>query len=135
MSRGPGSAQTRILEALAAYDRLGRGLGWKWATGGSFYRQHVAWPENIEAYENGRRVEVWMIRRDTGLSAAEVSRGLRSLARHGHACLYGAGAEDLDLHITKATKFARISLAGQEWLSAKKVTETKLTLNGGEVAQ
>ncbi|HUB48344.1 MAG TPA: hypothetical protein VMB73_25490 [Acetobacteraceae bacterium] len=135
MSRGPGCAQMRILETLAAYARCGTDLGWEWSTGGSFYRQHVAWPENVEAYERGERVEVWMIRRDTGLSAAEVSRGLRSLARQGHARLYGAAAEEMDLHITKSAKFACISSAGKEWLSVKKVQATNLTLSGAEVAQ
>jgi hypothetical protein len=81
MSRGPGVVQVRIMETLDAYHRLGRDLGWKWrGAGRSFYQKRRLMPDEydwdrqaIAAYESGRRVEVWMLRRDTGLSAAELS--------------------------------------------------------------
>ena len=139
MSRGPGTAQMQVLEALAAYHRLGKELGWRWNVGGSFYRQYLADSGDIAAYERGQRVEIWMLRRDTGLSAPEVSRALRSLSRWRPAkgdddgyvfvMLYGANADYLGLGF-RAAKFASITNEGLRWLSAKKGQEPKLALSG-----
>ena len=101
MSRGPGVAQVRIMEALDTYHRLGGDLCWKWrGAGRSFYQKRrlkpdeYAWDRQaVAAYKSGRRVEVWMLRRDTELSAAELSRALHSLHRRGFVHLYECGLD------------------------------------------
>jgi hypothetical protein len=48
MSRGPGTAQTRIMGVLAAYHRLGNSLGWEWRVGGSHGRK-LLYPDQYES--------------------------------------------------------------------------------------
>jgi hypothetical protein len=139
MSRGPGTAQVRVLEALDAYRRVaGPSVDWEWKVGGSFARRRLMHPDEyeddrdaIEAYKQGRRIEIWMLRRDTKLPAPELSRALHSLYKRNFVVLYGATLEVLGsgMSYTDAAKFARISGEGVRWLSANKVKNTKLALN------
>ena len=138
MSRGPGVAQVRIMEALDTYHRLGGDLGWKWrGAGRSFYQKRRLMPDEydydrqaVAAYESGRRVEVWMLRRDTGLSAAEMSRALHSLRRRGFVHLYECGLDGLGTPEARMNaKYVQLSTKGDGWLNAKKVESTKLALS------
>jgi hypothetical protein len=127
MSRGPGDAQVKIMETLATHHRLGRDLGWEWRVGGSFYRKRLLLPDEYEhdrhsiaAYERGQRVEVWKLRRDTGLSAPELSRALRSLSRRNFVTLYDARLW-YGYSSNMNAKFVCLTRIGEEWMATRVV--------------
>lgn len=84
--------------------------------------------DDISAYEHSQRVEVWMIRPDTGLPAPTVSCALRFLSRRGYAWLYSADPGSLGDRGSRNAKLAQLTGEGRAWLGTKKVQETKLVL-------
>lgn len=116
MSRGPGDAQRRVLDSLAVYDHVGPSLGWEWDVGRSSLRT-LADKDHVAAYRAGERIEIWKLRRDTALSASELSRALRSLRGRGFVSLFCAYLDVVgyDDHFPNA-EFARITSKGVAWL-------------------
>ena len=125
MSRGPGVLQRRVLEALAAYERLGASLQWQWRSSnpaGSIADQH-----DIRAYETGRRVPVWILRRDLECARSDLSRALTSLDRQGFVWRF-----DWDLQMAgerfgaKNCKFACITDDGENWLNCQQIQSAEV---------
>jgi DNA-binding transcriptional ArsR family regulator len=111
MSRGLGKVERAILELLLSYERIGTDLGWTWRVGGSFERT-LAFDSDIRMYELGHRIEVCRLRREIGMSAAVLSRALRSLYRKGLVHLFAATLEHRSDSISSsnpAVKFAGLS--------------------------
>lgn len=124
MSRGPGVLQRRMLEALADYERLGSVLQWKWSGGRRYSLATYASDTDIHAYEAGRRVPVWILRRDIGCSRADLSRALSSLERQRMVLRFGG---DLDTPgLSKSCKFACITSQGHAWLKSKQIQNGKV---------
>jgi hypothetical protein len=125
MSRGPGILQRRVLETLARYQRLGAGLQWTWRS--SHRASSIADDHDIRAYEQGRRVPVWILRRDLGCACAELSRVLTSLQRRGFVRRF-----DWDLQMAgerfgaKNCKFACITDEGTNWLKCQQVQSAEV---------
>jgi hypothetical protein len=94
-------------------------------------------PDDIDGYERGLRVPVWMLLRDLAIPRDRLSRALRSLARAGMVLLYGADLDALDadplLCICRNAKFAALSAKGEQWLKSQQSLENQMskTLSGG----
>ena len=125
MSRGPGALQRRVLETLAAYERLGARLQWEWRSShpaGSLADEH-----DIRAYDQGRRVPVWILRQDLGCTRDELSRALSSLHRQGLVWRF-----DGDLQMAgerfgaKNCKFACITNEGKNWLKCQQIQSAEV---------
>jgi hypothetical protein len=133
MSRGPGVFQRRVLECLAGYHRLRGHLGWTWPAWSRYSLGTYVWDEHdIERYEAGDFVPLWMLRRDLGCSKDELSRALRSLYRKNYVWIFTG-----DLHFPEErtrngcnAKYARITDEGLAWLSANTITVTELADSG-----
>jgi hypothetical protein len=80
----------------------------------------------VEAYERGQRVDVWVLRRDTALPALEMSRALHPLRERQFVTLFNAHLDCSDSSMN--AKFVALTSVGAAWLSAKKIKETKLAL-------
>lgn len=84
MSRGPGTFQRRVIDALASYHRLGADPGWRWSPPRSRYALGSYADANyVHSYERGQIVALWMLRRDLGCDRASLSRALQGLDRLG----------------------------------------------------
>ena len=128
MSRGPGVLQRRVLEALAAYERLGSSLQWQWRSSnpaGSIADQH-----DIRAYETGRRVPVWILRRDLECARSDLSRALTSLDRQGFVWRFDWDLQMAGERFGAKTASSRASQTkARIGLSANKYRVQKLALN------
>jgi DNA-binding MarR family transcriptional regulator len=72
---------------------------------------------SVAAHEPGHRIEIWKLRRDTGLSAAELSRVLRTLHQRGYIELY-TSLDPLEAQRAgnDGGKFVRLTDAGADHL-------------------
>jgi hypothetical protein len=139
VSRGLGRRERELLESLRCYAAVGRDLGLTWNAGGSFNRKHLIMDDHrITLFELGQIIEVRRLRRDTGMSAAVLSRTLKALERKELLFLYAANLEerhDCCCRSDPAVKFASLTLKGREMvnaLSANKSKDTKLALKQDE---
>jgi len=126
MSRGPGKTQVKVLDLLQQYRRLGDLLQWEFSPGTS-YLSIAALDEDIESYNRGEIVPMWIILRDTGIEKTALSRAIKGLEKMGYTTRRGA---DLDL-IDKNNRLCLCHNAKHISLTRKgeKLQFTKLTLN------
>lgn len=132
MSRGPGVLQVQVMQTLKGYHDLGAALDWQWCVGGSWQRKH-AYKGNIDGYETGRYVPVWILRRDLKVAPPLLSRALHGLQRMGYVGLSGADLEHPGdrFSCSEYVKFVSLHTDGERWLSDNKSKITKLSLKAG----
>jgi hypothetical protein len=132
VSRGLGRCERDVLALLNTYRRLGDCGMQRWSAEGSFYRELYVKDDDfvVRLFETGHIVEVRRIRRETGYSAAVLSRTLRSLERKELVALLDAAFEERHSSFRTcrcpAVKFVGLREAGL--VSANKSKETKLAL-------
>ena len=129
MSKGPGVLQIKVMQTLKMYHDLGEALQWTFHPGKSWIAK-CANPRDIEIFEQGNMVPLWMLIRDLKVCRPALSRAIHGLKRMGYVFLYGADLDTIGgaLDLGKFTKYIRLLKAGERWLSVNKVNNTKLTL-------
>jgi len=96
-----GKIEKQILKALTIWQEVNP--EWEWYENRGFISK-LAYRRNIEAYETGERVPVWMLRRDIACGKTVLSRALRTLQAKGLVILYGADLDTLE-GLTRSVKY------------------------------
>jgi hypothetical protein len=102
----------QVLAALAQCHALAGTALWVWPGPDARYALSTsASAEDIAAYEGGRRVPTWLLRRDLNCTPDRLSEAVRALERRGLVRLYGG---DLSPVFARShAKYVEITPAGQ----------------------